>query len=267
MPILTKARSTRDRTRKANDFLKVAASTCKLTCQLTCMSRSGRKRKKTSTMFKPPKVLVLYPGMPLMLRINICPSIGLSNGSIGYLVAVVRNRACIAPHESIETAVSRAVRAENASAEVPALLVRFPNCYKGVIGALTSDGDMDSKRNAAMTVLIEGHTFERVHGLPLSPAHAMTIYKSQSLTLPYVIIDPSCPDMGQLYVAFSRSPSLQRIALISRLSQPLLNKFSSHCLTISQRLQLISDCSTPLLPFVSFVQGLDAGLREKMAGI
>lgn len=81
------------------------------------------------------------------------------------------------------------------------ILVNFDKFYTGKIGT--------------KIVLIEPQKFGRIIGPPLSPAHAMTIHKSQSLTIPYFKIDPSNPLLVVIYSIVKKgqywhSKSIQR---------------------------------------------------------
>lgn len=199
-----------------------------------------------------------------MLRINICPGLGLCNGSIGQLIGVHSKDSSLPSHESTDSAASRAANGSSQHAFVPSLLINFPLCYKGLIGALsTSHVDDHSKSYANRTVLIDPYPFSDRRGLPVSVAHSLTIHKSQSLTMQYCIIDPrEAFQMGALYVAFSRSPSLERLALISRVSKAQLNKFRKQCGQVQQTLSQIQAKCCSLLPFVKFTSEREASFAD-----
>ena len=46
------------------------------------------KNRSNDDNFRPFQRLFLYPGMLVMLQTNICPALGLSNGSLGSIVSV-----------------------------------------------------------------------------------------------------------------------------------------------------------------------------------
>lgn len=58
-----------------------------------------------------------------------------------------------------------------------------------------------------------------VKQFPFKPAYAITIHKSQSLTLERIILNPSCFAAGQLYTALSRVRSLQNIMLTRKIQK------------------------------------------------
>ena len=148
--------------------------------------------------------------MPVMLRQNICPSLDLSNVSIGNVLAVLSQNTPELEYNKrfIERACSEAIE----SNFIPSVLVHFENYYKGKIRAVKSDETRVKSDYARKVVLVEPQNFGNIRGLPLIPPHSMTIHKSQPLTIPYVKIDPTNPfACGQLYDAFSRAPSHDRI--------------------------------------------------------
>jgi len=224
------------------------------------------KEKRTSSSnsygkrFKPPPELVLYPGMPVMLRVNICPSLGLSNGSIGTIRAVLNSN--VPSIESSEDVPKRVLSSNDDCTFVPFVLVDFKNYYKGKLSAFKCQSDGANNRTKNV-VLIEPQTFSGVKGLPLSPAHSMTMHKSQSLTIPFCIIDPSnvfAP--GQLYVAFSRAPGIQKIALNTRVSLKLLNKYKSITDKKTAKLADMKENSVSFKPFRDYIRAHNEGLDE-----
>lgn len=218
------------------------------------LSPSQSKIRTVGKRFTAPPVIYLYHGMPVMLRINICPSLGLCNGSIGTIVAVLRNG--LPPLESVSDVKERVMSSTPESTFVPSVLVDFKNYYKGQISVLKEEDKMGS--NSSSTVLIEPHNLGRIRGLPLSPAHSITMHKSQSLTIPHCIIDPrNTFVMGQLYVAFSRAPGLKNIALLAPVTIESLNKFRKSCQRINLAINLIAESSTSFKPFIDFIQEKD----------
>ncbi|KAI0559079.1 P-loop containing nucleoside triphosphate hydrolase [Gracilaria domingensis] len=185
LPLLTKAESIASRRKIAEDFFKNRLS-----------SRVGSQNER----FEPPPLQIIYPAMPVMLGANICPSLGLSNGSIGRVCSVLSFPG-MKKHEKEDEVTERCL---NGDYSVPSLLVRFSDSYRGKIGAISSSDPTMTSDEAKATILIEPQVIGRVRGLPIVPAHALTMHKSQSLTLPYTVIDPRdtfC--MRALYVAFS----------------------------------------------------------------
>ena len=217
---------------KFNGTEDVIAKRKKLEKYLT----TTRSRENNANSFKPYPKLHVYRGMPVMLRQNICPSLGLSNGSIGNVLAVLSQN--IPELEDNKRFIERACSEAIESNFIPSVLVHFENYYKGKIGAVKSDESRVKYDYARKVVLVEPQNFGNIRGIPLIPAHSMTIHKSQSLTIPYVKIDPTDPfACGQLYVAFSRAPSHDRIILLKKVSLESLNKFRKEAQRIEEKLQ------------------------------
>ena len=53
--------------------------------------------------------------------------------------------------------------------------------------------------------------------LPIRPAYAMTIHKSEGLTLDKVILNPKCFAPGQLYTALSRVRQIENLILTQKI--------------------------------------------------
>lgn len=53
--------------------------------------------------------------------------------------------------------------------------------------------------------------------LPIRPAYAMTIHKSEGLTLDKVILNPKCFAPGQLYTALSRVRRIENLVLTQKI--------------------------------------------------
>lgn len=198
-----------------------------------------------------------------MLRINICQGLGLCNGSIWQLVGVHSKDCSLPSHESTDSAASRPANGSSQTAFFPSLLVNIPLCYKGLIGALsTSHVDDHSKCYANRTVRIDPYPFSDRRGLPVSVAQSVTIQKSQSLTMQYCIIDSRDAFHKGLFTVFSRSPSLERLALISRVSKAQLNKFRKQAGQVQQTLSQIQANCCSLLPFVKFTSEQEASFAD-----
>ena len=237
LPILKKWESLEKKKEKIDKFFKKSGR--------TSSSRKG---------FTPESSLYVYPGMPVMLRANICPAVGLSNGSVGF-VRAVRSRN-MNPLETNEECRDRILSSDpEKSSFVPSLIVDFKNYYTGKISVLRPLAIMEDPGKIRTTVSIDPQVVGGVKCLPLSPAHAMTMHKCQSLTIPFCIIDPKEPfQMGQLYVAFSRAPKLAHIALTEMVTLRSLNKFRRACSIIGDNLSLLQKTSRSFEPFQSFIK-------------
>lgn len=116
---------------------------------------------------------------------------------------------------------------------------------------------MSSKGFNEYYFLIELQKLGRLICLPLSPAHSMTIHKSQSLTIPFCKIDPSNPfACGQLYVAFSRAPTHDRIKILRRVTLGSQNKYKNEAERIKKRLHEIGSSSSTFAPFLQVLSML-----------
>lgn len=221
------------------------------------------KKRQSGSTFKHKPKMVLYPGIPLMLRTNVCPALGLSNGSLGTLVNIVHGlqskerKVFHSRREDLPSLIDRAVKGcPNDPAEVPSLLVAFPKLYKGRIAALKGqENGPHSLLDPSKTVLLRPILLNGVRVPPVSISHSFPMHKVQSLTLPRTIVVPrDVFSMGALYVAFSRAPTLQRLALIYRVTQNQLNKFQKQVAQIQARLDFISEHSICVTPFQTYVQ-------------
>ena len=207
-----------------------------------------------NSSFKPLKKLVVYPGMPVMLRKNISPSLGLSNGSIGEILEIIGDS--FSPHDSDQEASKKIILDKY---QVPSVLVSFKGVYKGKVGAVNDQmfSIQDKFYEGRSIVLIEPEVFEGIKGLPLTPAHSISIHKSQSLTLPRIVVDPTnifCS--GALYVALSRAPRLENIMLLHPVNLDILNKHVTSVRRIDEKLQNIVDSSRSLENFELFFECL-----------
>lgn len=126
---------------------------------------------------KIPRKLYIAPGLPVLLRRNICIPLGLVNGSIGVITQVLTI-------DSIPSVVT----------------VKFGN-YKG---PSLPDGSIPIVRTFGMTIK-DGRSV-RVPAFPLQNGYAMTIHKSQSQTLDKVAIELDDYEMsfGLSYTGLSR---------------------------------------------------------------
>lgn len=95
-----------------------------------------------------------------MLRINICPALGLSNGAGGKLVALVYGDEKTPPHETLNGVFERVCT--NKTPSIPSLLVTLPKNCRGIIGALDYTGSLPDTNGH--TVLIDPHTFRGFRG-------------------------------------------------------------------------------------------------------
>ncbi|MCP3663438.1 MAG: ATP-binding domain-containing protein [Gammaproteobacteria bacterium] len=139
--------------------------------------------------------LRLCKGMRVMLTNNLNLEAGLTNGSVGTIVGIVY--------------LSR----ETDRTDIPTVLVQFDG-YKGDKGVLDDFGisnvyPVSAIKHTWYVNKIDCHRTQ----LPLMPAYAISIHKSQGLTLERVVLDLELTEhSGRLtYTALSRARRLTDI--------------------------------------------------------
>ena len=136
---------------------------------------------------KTPDKLKLKVGMQVMALVND-PLHRYQNGSIGVIETITSEDNCIT------------VRFNNISARIEP--------YHWVIEEYVfneEDGTIEKQ--------IVGH----YNQIPVKPAYAITIHKSQGQTFDKVNLNPACFATGQLYVAISRLTSIKGLHLTHRI--------------------------------------------------
>lgn len=137
------------------------------------------------------KVLLVSIGSKVMLRHNINVSTGLVNGSIGTVERIVFRTSESPPHNG------------------PAILmVKFDN-YSGP----TIDGLVPIKRISRS--VRGGNKIKKRVQFPLQLCYAITLHKSQGLTLPKAVLEMHFKELfvGGSYVLFSRVRKLEDLLL------------------------------------------------------
>eukprot|EP00762_Andalucia_godoyi_P008050 ANDGO_02165.mRNA.1 ATP-dependent DNA helicase pfh1 len=165
-------------------------------------------RQATAQLFGGlPSVLLLCMGAPVMLRTNLATEAGLVNGSLGTVVAVV--------YES--------PTAEQPPQGLPAfVVVNFP-LYTG---PPFSSRPGEEKFVPVPYVSVAKHktntssTGKQVifrKQIPLTLAYAITIHKSQGMTLDMAVVDLGNRELspGLTFVAISRVKRLEGLAFVS----------------------------------------------------
>lgn len=141
-----------------------------------------------------PHTLSLVPGARVMLLRNIMTTEGLVNGAQGTIETIVWSQ----------------------SKKMPSgVYIKFDNPN---VAKVLQTSDVNSVLIKPFTTKFfgkEGTEIQRTQ-LPLLPSWAITIHKSQGMTVSHIIIDlgHKCTKPGQAYVALSRVKSLTGLALI-----------------------------------------------------
>lgn len=162
-----------------------------------------------------------------MLRSSICPELGLYNGAIGRVKGLlISGRGVADPRESLDLLHERALKGRfGEPPKASSALLEHPSC-KGSIDAF-GQKDAESRSPSALPmIIIKPQSFKSSSGLPLAPARAIGIQKSQSLALGRARADPRdafCS--GALCAALLRARALEGAALIAPASASTLSKF------------------------------------------
>ena len=133
--------------------------------------------------------LLISKGALVMLTMNLWPSVGLCNGSAGTVVDIIYKTSHQPPDLPI------------------AVIIKFDD----YIGPSTSNKIPSLVSIAPVTISVSsGNSVHERQQLPLKLAWALTIHKSQGLTLPqaWVDIGKSEQTLGITYVALSRVKQL-----------------------------------------------------------
>ena len=137
--------------------------------------------------------LVLCKGMQVMLTTNLNLEVGLTNGSVGTVVGIVY--------------LSR----ETDRADIPTVLVKFDG-YKGDKSVLQDIDNVYPVSAITRTWYTKNTECHRTQ-LPLVPAYAISIHKSQGLTKETAVLDlgPTEHSGGLTYTALSRVRRLEKL--------------------------------------------------------
>lgn len=160
-----------------------------------------------------PTDLTLKVGARVVLLRNLDQQRGLVNGSIGVVIGFAPDPSEIVPiadlpgpHKEFRARSIEAFRARNASSPLRPV-VRFPKNQNQIISAYASAGLRGSSDKMDQYVATRTQ-------IPLALAWALSIHKSQGMTLDYVeVSSKDIFETGQLYVALSRATDLSGLRL------------------------------------------------------
>ena len=157
-------------------------------------SSSQAAKISSQDMYGLEPTLLISKGALVMLTMNLWPSVGLCNGSTGTVVDIIY----MTPYKPPDLPV--------------AVIVKFDN----YIGPSISEKIPSLVAIAPVTVSAQnGNSVHERQQLPLKLAWALTIHKSQGLTLPkaWVHIGKSEQTLGITYVALSRVKQLSSLVV------------------------------------------------------
>jgi ATP-dependent DNA helicase PIF1 len=156
-----------------------------------------------------PPLLETKFGMPVILLANIAPELGLVNGSQGHIVGYSRCLPWSQAQARHSTQTGKCSDGDEydfmpwVSRQEPNLslpVVRFENNHQHIIYPVYQDTELGHPRPFSVVARTQ---------IPLLPAWAITIHKSQGMTLEKVIINLDGTFARQMaYVALSRVRSL-----------------------------------------------------------
>jgi ATP-dependent DNA helicase PIF1 len=172
-----------------------------------------------------PPLLETKLGMPVILLANINPEAGLVNGSQGRIVGY-------SPHEPLMQARQRRLQAsgefghleehqivcwmEQQTPDFPLPIVEFENGEQCPVYPVCQDTELGDPPPFSVVARTQ---------IPLLPAWAITIHKSQGMTLEKVVVNLDHifePQMA--YVALSRARSLKGLKVVSRVGLQALQE-------------------------------------------
>jgi len=204
-----------------------------------CLSRKRSTGGKYQIV---PNAMNLYVGQRVMLTYNICVELGLFNGATGTVYRQFGGQTCDPP-ESKEEASKRMAALINENApphDMPIVLVQMDSCcYRGPPLSSVTPGVVAI---SAVRRRIKLPAAAVVYQLPLVPANAFTVHKSQALTMNRIITDASKIFAPTLWsVALSRVRSIEDVSLV--------HPISSSEFTFRSQVESISDISNHLAAF------------------
>ena len=160
-----------------------------------------------------PTELTLKVGARVVLLRNFDQKRGLVNGSIGVVIGFAPDPSeavaiadMTGPHKEFRAKSMDAFRAKNANSPLRPI-VRFAKNQNQIISAYSSAGLRGSADKMDQYVATRTQ-------IPLALAWALSIHKSQGMTLDYVeVSSKDIFETGQLYVALSRATNLSGLRL------------------------------------------------------
>lgn len=180
-----------------------------------------------------------FKGDRVRLNENICVELKLYNGACGTVMEIFSS-STVDPHESRPAAASR-MAVDSDAVDLPVIILQLDEgSYRGP----------SISRTAPRVIAVEARKYFIVKPfsatlwqLPLVPAHASTVHKVQSLTLPKILVDATRFRAAcSVYVSMSRVRELRHMALVKPLTwsdidkhKLEINMISSHMVTLRNK--------------------------------
>jgi len=202
-----------------------------------CTGR-GRNRRERAGLANE---VIIAIGMEILITFNISTDVDVANGAHGQIVDIVLDS-----REEFNISMSHEIE------------LKYPPTYILVCMLCTRAHTLDGLDNGVLPITSLKKNFNIViangtkisvnrQQLPITPAYALTDYRSQAQTIDHCIVDLGTPPSGQLtpfnaYVALSRSWGRHSIRLLRDFDERLFTQHPNHhkLLNEDQRLQQLN---------------------------